>query len=188
MALVAYGRVSTGEQRNSLEGQRQRFTELGVDPDLIFIEAKSGKSAKDRPKLQEMLRTIRKGDKLVITRIDRLARSSVDLHRILETVRTKGAEFQALDQPDLNMSTSTGKLLLAMLGAIAEFEKDLINERRSEGVRRAVAKGVRFGPKPKVDDAVAAGIRADRAAGKMIREIMAERKLSKATVYRVLGG
>jgi len=187
MALIAYGRVSTGDQSNSLTTQRDRFVELGVDPDLVFIEARSGKSAADRPKLQELLRSIRKGDELVVTRIDRLARSSVDLHAILHKVQAKGATFRALDQPDMNMTTSTGKLMLAMLAAIAEFERDLINERRSEGVRRARERGVRFGPRPKVDETVARRIRDLRAEGMLIRDVMAATGLSKATVYRVLG-
>jgi len=186
--LIAYGRTSTTNQAASIATQRDRFITLGVDPDLIFLETKSGKSAKDRPQLQAMLKTLRKGDHVVVTKVDRLARSMGDLANILQTIANKGATFEALDQPSANLDTATGKLLLGVLGVVAEFERDLINERRAEGVAKAVAKGVKFGPKHKLTKAQLSEIEADRQRGLMIREIMAKHGLSKATVYRVLGG
>jgi DNA invertase Pin-like site-specific DNA recombinase len=186
MTLVAYARTSSAEQTGSLQGQVERFKALGVDPDLIFAEQRSG-STKDRPKLTECLRTVRKGDTLVVTKIDRLARSMTDLLNIIEGLEKKGVKFKALDQSEIDTTKSSGKLLLGILASVAEFERAMILERQAEGIKRALAKGKRFGPKPKVDDKTVAKVRTLRAEGKLIREIMAETALSKATVYRALG-
>ena len=187
--LIGYGRASTTQQTNSTQTQRARFLDLGVDPDLIFIENKSGKSAKDRPALQAMLKTVRKGDHVVVTKVDRLARSMGDLLSILKTITEKGATFEALDQPEANFSSSQGKLLLGILGVVAEFECDLINERRAEGIAKAKAKGVKFGPEPKLSIAQVEDLKADRKVGGLkIKELMAKYELSKASVYRILDG
>jgi DNA invertase Pin-like site-specific DNA recombinase len=157
-----------------------------VDPDLIFAEQRSG-STTDRPKLNDCLRTLRKGDTLVVTKIDRLARSMTDLLNIIRSLEKKGVGFKALDQSEIDTTKSSGKLLLGILASVSEFERAIIRERQAEGIKRALERGQRFGPEPKADDETAAKIKALRAEGKLIREIMAETGLSKATVYRVLG-
>ncbi len=185
MTLVAYARTSTLDQSNSLRSQVERFKELGVDPDLIFAEQRSGGNA-DRPKLQEMLRTVRKGDVVVVTKLDRLARSMTDLMAILAGIEKKGAGFKALDQTEIDTTKSTGRLVLGILASVAEFERSLIKERQAEGIRRAKAEGVKFGRDPKVTPELARKIASMRSEGVLIRSIMAEFGLSKATVYRVL--
>ena len=185
MSYIAYARTSTLDQSNSLRSQVERFKELGVDPDLIFSEQRSGGNA-DRPKLQEMLRTVRKGDVVVVTKLDRLARSMTDLMGILASIEKKGAGFKALDQTEIDTTKSTGRLVLGILASVAEFERSLIKERQAEGIRRAKVEGVKFGRDPKVTPEVASKITSMRSEGVLIRTIMAEFGLSKATVYRVL--
>lgn len=185
MALVGYARTSTADQVNSLQNQIERLEAAGCDRDLIFKEQRSGANRK-RPKLEECLRTVRKGDILVVTKLDRLARSTVDLHNILQELERKGVGFKALDQSAANMDSSTGKLLLGILSVVAAFERDLIHERQSEGIRRAREKGTKFGRDPKATPEVVEQIKAQRHSGRMIKDIMASTGLSKATVYRAL--
>lgn len=186
MTMVAYARTSTADQEGSLQTQIERFKALGVDPDLIFAEKRSG-GTMDRPKLMECLRTLRKGDTFVCTKADRIARSATDLLNIVEGLEKKGVGFQALDQPELSTNTPAGKFLRTILAGVAEFERDLIRSRQAEGIQRALAKGVKFGRDPKLTSEVVDLIRSRRKDGRMIREIMGETGLSKATVYRALG-
>lgn len=183
MALIGYIRVSSVGQ--SLEVQREKMIAAGVEPDHIFEEKKSGTNT-NRPALQEALRFARKGDVFIVSRVDRLARSSSDLHRILADLAKKGVEFKCLDQPNIDTTSPQGKLLLGILGSIAEFENDLRKERQMDGIASAKAKGTKFGRKPKATGDVAESIRAMRAEGLLIRDIMQKTGLSKATVYRAL--
>ncbi len=100
-----------------------------------------------RPALKECLRYIRRGDILVITRLDRLARSTLDLHRILAELQANQVGFVVLDQA-VDTTTSAGKLVFGILAAVAEFETHLRKERQAEGIARAGTEGVRFGPPP----------------------------------------
>ena len=133
MAHIGYARTSSVDQTNSLHSQVERFKALGVDPDLIYSEQRSGANT-DRPKLRECLRTVRKGDVVVVTRLDRLARSMTDLMEILATLEKKGVGFTALDQPEIDTTKPTGRLLLGVLASVAEFERALIKERQAEGI------------------------------------------------------
>jgi len=182
MALVAYIRVSTVGQ--NLEVQRDRVLAHGVEPDHIFEEKKSGKDSK-RPALKEALRFVRKGDTFVVTKIDRLARSATDLHKIVEELEAKGVTFKVLDQ-SVDTSTKEGRLLLGVLALIAEFETEIRKERQMDGIAKAKEDGVKFGRKAKVDQSVIDTVTRMRDEGKLIKDIMAETGLSKATVYRVL--
>lgn len=183
MANVGYARVSTTGQE--LEVQRQRLLAAGVGADELFEEKKSGANAK-RPKLQECLKFVRRGDTLLVTKIDRLARSASDFHSILQTLDEKGVAFKALDDADADTTTRSGKLLLGLLALIAEFENAIRRERQMDGVRAARAKGTKFGRKAKVTPARAAEIATMRQGGATVPDIMRETKLSKASVYRAL--
>ena len=144
MATVGYARVSTIGQNLAL--QLEKLREYGCDE--IFQEKRSGQTA-TRPALKECLRYVRRGDILVITRLDRLARSTLDLHRILEQLQENQVEFVVLDQA-IDTTTSAGKLIFGILASVAEFETHLRKERQAEGISRALADGVRFGPSPKI--------------------------------------
>ena len=180
MATVGYARVSTSGQK--LTVQRDKLLAYGCDK--LFEEKQSAMLAQ-RPKLKECLRYLREGDVLVVTRIDRLARSTLELHRIMSTLKDEGIGFKALDQ-EVDTTTKTGKLLFGMLALIAEFEQDLRKERQTEGIAAAKAKGVQFGRPPRMSVEQVAELRQKRTQGVMIRDLMQKYGLSKSSVYRLL--
>ena len=145
MEKIGYARVSTAGQ--SLESQIQQLTEQGCEP--IFREKISGGKS-DRPQLTKLLSSLQSHDTLVVTRLDRLARSTFDLFNILQATKSKEANFLSLAEPWANTNTPIGKLMLTVLGGLAEFERSLIALRTSDGRERAKKAGVKFGPKPKL--------------------------------------
>ena len=180
MSNVGYCRVSSFGQ--SLEVQLAKLEGYGCDK--VFSDKHSGVTA-DRPELKECRNYVREGDTLVITKLDRLARSTNHLTTIAAELREKGVELKVLDQ-DLDTSTPTGKLLFNMLAAIAEFENELRRERQIEGIERAKKKGVRFGRKAKLDEHQIQKMWHDRQSGIKIKDLMDRYGLSKASVYRIL--
>ena len=185
MAKIGYARVSSTGQ--SLEIQLSKLTAYGcTEPDgQIFQEKKSGTNTNNRPQLQECLRHVRRGDTLVITKLDRLARSTLDLTQIAEDLKTRGVELVVIDQ-NIDTSTPTGKLLFNMLASIAEFENDIRRERQSDGIAKAKDHGVKFGAKAKLSDQQLSEMKLKRANGVLVKDIMSEYGLSKASVYRLL--
>lgn len=178
MARIGYARVSSTGQR--LEVQRDKLAHC----DKIFEEKQSGTSDK-RPRLQACLEYVREGDTLIVTRLDRLARSTLHLCQIADELERKGVHLQVIDQ-SLDTSTATGRLMFNMLGAIAQFETEIRAERQMEGIQKAKSKGVRFGAKVKLTDAQVAELRQRRENGALIRDLMKMYGISKATVYRYL--
>lgn len=132
---VGYVRVSSLDQNE--ERQIKSLEEAGAEE--IFIDKKSGKNI-DRPKLQEMLTFIRKGDVVIVSEFSRLARNTKDLLDITETITNKGAEFRSLKE-SIDTSSPAGKLMLTVIGAIATFEREMILERQKEGIAIAKEKG-----------------------------------------------
>lgn len=145
--LVGYARVSSGSQ--SLDVQLEALAVAGCEK--VFSEKKSGTSAAERTALQDALDFVREGDTLVVTRLDRLARSSIDLHNIIARLTKKGVKFRCLQQSGVDTDTGMGKLVLAILGAVAEFETDIRKERQREGIEKAKAAGKYRGRKPSID-------------------------------------
>jgi DNA invertase Pin-like site-specific DNA recombinase len=139
MALIGYARVSTVGQ--SLENQIELLKEYGCIK--IFKEKQSGAKL-NRKALHEALEYLREGDKLIVTKIDRLARSVKDLHNVASKLETKGIGLVFLNE-QIDFTTSSGKLMFTLLGAIGEFERDLINERTTEGRERAKKQGKHMG-------------------------------------------
>ncbi len=180
MATVGYARVSSIGQ--NLDLQLEKLREYGCDE--IFQEKRSGRTAA-RPALQECLRYVRRGDVLVITRLDRLARSTLDLHRILEELQKNKVGFVVLDQA-IDTTSSAGKLVFGILASVAEFEVHLRKERQAEGISRARTEGVRFGPPPKLTEDQIAELRRERDAGVRIRDLAEKYGLSRASIYRLL--
>ena len=178
MARIGYARVSSVGQ--SLDVQLDKL----IDCDKIYSEKTSGATA-DRPELQACLDYVRDGDSLVITKLDRLARSTFHLTQIAEQLRGKGVELVVIDQA-IDTSTATGKLLFNVLASISEFETELRKERQVDGIAKAKANGVQFGRKAKLSDADLAQMIAERASGVMIKDLMSKYSLSKASVYRLL--
>lgn len=177
---IGYARTSTLEQAAGFEAQLKRLKE--AECERVFKEQVS--SIGEREQLQTALDYIRDGDTLVVTKLDRLARSTSDLLRINEAIETKGARLRILDL-DLDTSTATGKLLLTMVGAIAAFERELMLERQREGIAAAKAAG-KYKGRQATARAKAAQVRTLKANGVGASEIARQLRIGRASVYRVL--
>jgi DNA invertase Pin-like site-specific DNA recombinase len=182
MIRVGYARVSSVGQ--SLAVQVDKLTAAGCDP--IFQEKASG-TRQERPVLQECLRYLRKEETLVVTRLDRLARSLAHLSAIDTQLKAREMTLQVLDQA-IDTTTPHGKMLFGMLAVFAEFENDLRKERQMDGIRKAQARGVYIGGRPALTPTQVLALREQRAAGVLIKALMRQYKLSKASVYRYLDG
>jgi DNA invertase Pin-like site-specific DNA recombinase len=178
MALVGYARVSSVGQ--SLAVQRDKLKKC----EKIFQEKKSGASGSS-PQLKACLEYVREGDSLVVTRLDRLARSTLHLCQIADQLRQKKVHLQVLDQ-NINTGDATGRLLFNMLGAIAQFETEIRAERQMDGIQKAKEKGVKFGRKKKLTKQQRDELRKRRQKGELIKDLMKDYGLSKASVYRYL--
>jgi DNA invertase Pin-like site-specific DNA recombinase len=178
MALVGYARVSSVGQ--SLDVQLDKLNHC----DKIYQEKKSGASDK-RPQLGACLEYVREGDSLVVTRLDRLARSTLHLCQIADGLKRKGVNLQVLDQ-NIDTSDATGRLLFNMLGAIAQFETEIRAERQMDGIQKAKERGVQFGRKKSLTEGQTAELRRRRNEGELIKTLMKDYDISKATVYRYL--
>lgn len=180
-SIVGYARVSTGQQ--DYQSQIDRLKAAGATK--VFSEKRSGLDG-GRPQLGECLRYVREGDTLLVTKLDRLARSTSDLYRIVTELTEKGVGFKVLDDTAVDTTSRTGKLVMGILALIAEFETEIRRERQMEGIAKAKAEG-RMGGRPKlVTDGVEAQIRKLRGEGISIRKIATEVGFSKATVQKVL--
>jgi len=182
MAIVGYARVSSVGQ--SLDVQLSKLSEYGCTK--VYQEKRSGTTA-DRPELKACLDYVRDSDVLVlvITKLDRLARSTLHLTQLADGLSNKGVELVVIDQ-SIDTSTPTGKLLFNMLASIAEFETELRKERQYEGIAKAKANGVKFGAKAKLTDEEVEQMKSDRESGVLIKDLMNQYNISKASVYRLL--
>lgn len=178
MAIIGYARVSSLGQ--SLDIQLDKLK----DCDKIFQEKKSGID-NTRSELKNALDYIREGDVFVVTRLDRLARSTAHLCKIAETLVQKSVALKVLDQ-NIDTKDATGRLLFNMLGAIGQFETEIRAERQMDGILKAKNRGVRFGKKKSLSTEQLEDLRQKRTQGVKIKNLMQEFKLSKATVYRYL--
>lgn len=179
--LVGYARVSSVGQ--SLEVQEDLLRQAGCEK--VFAEKKSGRTAADRAALQEAMDYVREGDTLVVTRLDRLARSIMDLRQIVDRLADKGVTFRCLQQGAIDTSRSDGKLLLNILASFAEFEADIRSERQRDGIEKAKAKGVYKG-RPKSIEVTE--VRQLHTAGLGPTEIAKKLGIGRASVYRALAG
>ena len=178
MALVGYARVSSVGQ--SLEVQLDKLK----DCKKIFQEKRSAAAGK-RPQLEACLEYVREDDTLVVTRLDRLARSTLHLCQIADELKRKGVELRVVDQ-NIDTADATGRLLFNMLGAIAQFETEIRAERQLDGITKARKKGVRFGARQKLAKEQIKELKRKREAGALIKTLMKECGLSKASIYRYL--
>ncbi len=178
MTAIGYARVSTADQ--DLEIQEAALRAAGCE--VIRSEKRSGTTTKGRTELQTVLDFLRPGDLLVVTRIDRLARSVGDLQDIVRAVRAKGASLRATEQP-IDTTTAAGKAFLDMLAVFAEFETNLRKERQAEGIAKAKAAGVYKGRPVSID---AAKVRQLKRQGLGPSEIAKTLDIGRASVYRAL--
>ncbi len=178
MALVGYARVSSVGQ--SLEVQLDKLKHC----DKLYREKQSATQHK-RPQLQACLEYVREGDTLVVTRLDRVARSTLHLCQIAAELERKQVNLQVLDQ-SIDTGDATGRLLFNMLGAIAQFETEIRAERQRDGIQKAKERGVRFGRRKSLTKQQIAELQQRREQGELIKTLMKDYDLSKASVYRYL--
>jgi DNA invertase Pin-like site-specific DNA recombinase len=178
MTLFGYARVSTMEQ--DLGIQEAALRAAGCQ--TIRSEKKSGAERSGRTELQVLLDFLRKGDTLVVTRIDRLARSMKDLQDIVHELKGRGVSLKATEQP-IDTGTAAGKAFLDMLGVFAEFETNLRLERQMEGIQAAKARGVYKGGKARIDPDAVRKLIAD---GIKPSHIARQLGISRGTVYRYI--
>lgn len=179
MSLYGYARVSSADQDYSL--QEQALKQAGCD--VIRAEKSSGTTRNGRTELDLLLGFLRPGDTLVVTRVDRLARSIKDLQDIVYTLKEQGVTLKAIEKP-IDTRSAAGKAFLDMLGVFAEFETNLRRERQLEGIAAAKSRGVYRGRKPSVDTAEILRLRLEEKLG--ATEIARRLGVGRATVYRAL--
>jgi DNA invertase Pin-like site-specific DNA recombinase len=175
-----YGRVSSRDQHLDVQAQR-----LQACCDKVLLETGSGTSMHKRPKLQMMLELLEPGDVLVMCKLDRLARSVLDLHHIAEQVERQGATLEVLDQP-MDLETMTGQMLFGFLGMMAQFETALRKERQREGILAAQAKGKHFGRQRMLSPAQVAELHQLRASGVPVAELKRRYGMTRTSIYRYL--
>jgi DNA invertase Pin-like site-specific DNA recombinase len=175
-----YARVSTTDQDLSI--QHAALEAEGCI--TVFSEKMSGTTMNGREQLRMLLNVAQEGDVVVITRIDRLARSMKDLQDIVHEMKAKGVSLKATEQP-IDTSTAAGKAFLDMLGVFAEFETNLRKERQLEGIAKAKAEGVYKGRKPSID---VTKVKTLRESGMGPAAIAKQLNMARSSVYRVLEG
>jgi len=179
--LIGYARVSSDGQ--SLESQLELLKSAGCVE--VFQEKASGKNRTGRRELPKLLRRLSRGDVLVVTRLDRLARSTRDLLNILEEVAEKGSGFKALSDAWCDTTSAHGKLMVTILGGLAEFERALLLARTAEGRHQAKRMGVRFGRKPKLSRYQHKEALERREAGETLKAIARSYGVSAPTILRL---
>lgn len=182
MRIFGYARASTKEQENSIKIQKENLLKAGVEEKRIFCELKSGKQSDSREKLQLVLLKMEDGDKLIVNKIDRLARNTLDLLSIMQDLKERGIAVEFL-QERIDTSTAMGELCLTLLGAVAEMERKTILERTAAGRQHAKSKGVKFGRKIILNHEQ---IILDYQEGDSIKTLCSKHKMSKAALYKIL--
>jgi DNA invertase Pin-like site-specific DNA recombinase len=180
MAIIGYARVSTLDQ--DLTGQVEKLREAGAA--RLYSEKISGVRA-DRPQLAKLMSDLRADDVVVVTKIDRLGRSTRELLDLIDRIGKTGAGFRSLGDPLFDTTTATGRLLSTMLAAIAEFERELIRERTGDGRKRAMVAGVKFGRKPKLTPFQRGEATRRRANGETLAVIAASYAVDISTISRL---
>jgi DNA invertase Pin-like site-specific DNA recombinase len=180
MAIYGYARVSTDGQ--TLDAQQTALRAAGAE--RVFSEKETGTKT-DRAALAKAVAALEAGDVLLVTKLDRLARSTRDLLNTLATIGERGAGFKSLSDPWADTTTPHGKLMITVLGGLAEFERHLILSRTGEGRERAKARGVKFGRKPKLTKHQRDQALARRAAGEPLTEIAKTYNVSHMTISRL---
>jgi len=180
MTTIGYARVSTDGQ--SLQSQTEALHQAGAG--RVYSEKQSG-AYTDRPQLAKAIQALGNGDTLIVCKLDRLARSTRDLLNTLDAIGKVGAAFKSLNDPWADTTTPHGRLMVTVLGGLAEFERHLILSRTAEGRTRAQANGVRFGRKPSLTAYQRAEALRRRAAGETLTSIAQLFGVSHMTIARL---
>jgi DNA invertase Pin-like site-specific DNA recombinase len=180
--LIGYARVSTYGQ--TLDAQLEQLRAAGCSTRNMYREKVTG-AHNDRRQLLKMLDRLAPGDVVTVTRIDRLARSTFDLFGIVKRIVDAKAQFRSLAEPWTDTGTSTGRLMLAVLGGLADVERDLIRTRTAEGRSRAKKRGQHMGRPSRLTDAQKAEVRRRRAQGATLSELARSYDVSRSTISRL---
>jgi DNA invertase Pin-like site-specific DNA recombinase len=180
MALLGYARVSTQDQE--LTGQLEALKAAGATK--VYREKVSGVRA-DRPELAKLMASLKPGDVVVVTKLDRLGRSTRELLDLIDRISKAGASFRSLGDPLWDTGSVQGRLLSTMLAAIAEFERELIRERTGDGRKRAMANGVKFGRKLKLSSFQRAEAIRRRGEGEPLASIAKSYAVSESMISRL---
>jgi len=178
--IIGYARVSTDAQ--ALDAQIDALRTAGAEH--IFHEKISG-ARRDRPELRRLLDRLSEGDVLLVTRLDRLARSTRDLLDVLADIGERGATFRSLGDAWADTTTAHGRLMLTVLGGLAEFERELVRMRTAEGRARARTRGTRMGRKPKLTAHQRREALERKASGEPVTEIARSYNVSHSTISRL---
>jgi DNA invertase Pin-like site-specific DNA recombinase len=182
MAKVGYARVSSNTQ--DYQGQVDALKAAGCEK--IYSEKASGKSTNGRKEFDKLMKALVPGDTVVVTKLDRLARSSRDLHNILHELQEQSCGFVSLGESWCDTTTEVGRLMLTIMGGISEFERGLIRKRCEEGIQRAKRKGVTFGRKRKLDREMVRVAAERYAKGETMAELAEAYGVSEPTIWRAL--
>lgn len=177
--LIGYARVSTEEQDTTI--QEQALKAAGCEK--VFSEKVSGTTMR-RPMLIQALEFCREGDVLLVTRLDRFARSSVDLHNMVDQLQRKGVGFRCVEQGGIDTTTIHGELMLGVLGSVAQFETRLRAERQREGIAAAKQRGAYKGGKARIDPA---RVKQMLSEGMKPTDVANTLGINRASVYRLAG-
>jgi DNA invertase Pin-like site-specific DNA recombinase len=178
-----YARVSPGGKSESVDAQARQLTKAGCRKVFRDVHASGAKT--DRAQLRRVTEALQPGDVLMVTRLDRLARSTRDLLNTLAAVTDRKAGFRSLGDAWADTTTSHGRLVLTVLGGLAEFERELIRARTGEGRERAKARGVKMGRKPKLTPYQQRDAIKQRENGEAVREIARSLNVHHATISRL---
>ena len=177
-----YARVSSNSQ--DYNGQIDALKAAGCE--RIFSEKASGKPTNGRREFERLMKALAAGDTVVVSKLDRLARSSRDLHNILHELQERGCGFVSLGESWCDSTSEVGRLMLTIMGGIAEFERGLIRKRCEEGIERAKANGKQFGRPTALDHGQRRRVAERYAAGETMAELAREYECGEATIWRAL--
>jgi DNA invertase Pin-like site-specific DNA recombinase len=177
-----YARVSSDTQDYTAQVDALKAAGCG----RIFSEKASGKSTNGRTELAKLMKVLLPGDIVAVTKLDRIARSSRDLHNLMGEIKERGCGFVSLGDAWCDTTFDVGRLVLAIMGGIAEFERELIRKRCDAGIERAKGKGTKFGRPTALDASQRRKIAERHAAGETMAELAREYDCGEATIWRAL--
>lgn len=177
---IGYSRVSTKDQKESLENQKELLKTHGCE--AIYGDIASGVKAK-RPELEAALKYARKGDTIVVTRLDRLGRTTLDTLRTVQELDERGIRVEALDV-NLDTATPAGRLVLNVIASLAQWERDLLIERTKEGLAHARAQG-RTGGRPRIPEDKRKAVLAALSSGMSQKQVAEAFGISRSSIYRI---
>ena len=177
-----YARVSSNTQDHA--AQVEALKAAGCE--RIYSEKASGKSTNGRPEFAKLMKALKHGDVVTVVKLDRLARSSRDLQNILHELQELGCGFVSLGESWCDTTTDVGRLVMTIMGGIAEFERNLIRKRCEEGIQRAKRKGTKFGRPAALDHSQRRRVAERYTAGETMAELAREYECGEATIWRAL--